>query len=31
MIADWIHLYNHRRPHRTLKMKPPAEVFALAA
>lgn len=30
-IADWIQFYNHRRPHQSLKMKTPAEAFALAA
>lgn len=30
VIADWIHFYNHRRPHQALKMKTPAEAFALA-
>ncbi|WP_143284039.1 integrase core domain-containing protein, partial [Burkholderia pseudomallei] len=31
-IADWIQFYNnHRRPHQALKMKMPAEAFALAA
>uniref|UniRef100_A0A8A4DV42 IS3 family transposase n=14 Tax=Burkholderiaceae TaxID=119060 RepID=A0A8A4DV42_BURPE len=30
-IADWIQFYNHRRPHQALKMKTPAEAFALAA
>ena len=30
-ITDWIQLYNHRRPHEALKMKSPAEAFALAA
>ncbi|WP_141111007.1 integrase core domain-containing protein, partial [Burkholderia pseudomallei] len=28
---DWIQFYNHRRPHQALKMKMPAEAFALAA
>ncbi|WP_186038885.1 IS3 family transposase [Burkholderia gladioli] len=28
-IADWIQFYNHRRPHQSLKMKTPAEAFAL--
>ncbi|WP_273961222.1 integrase core domain-containing protein, partial [Burkholderia pseudomallei] len=28
-IADWIQFYNHRRPHQALKMKMPAEAFAL--
>ena len=31
VIADWIQFYNHRRPHQALKMKTPAEAFALAA
>lgn len=31
IIADRIQFYNHRRPHQTLKMRTPAEVFALAA
>lgn len=31
LIGDWIHFYNHRRPHRALNMKTPAEAFALAA
>ncbi|WP_246184032.1 integrase core domain-containing protein [Pandoraea anhela] len=31
MIADWIQFYNHRRAHQALKMKTPAEAFALAA
>ncbi|NVH89357.1 integrase core domain-containing protein, partial [Burkholderia pseudomallei] len=26
---DWIQFYNHRRPHQALKMKMPAEAFAL--
>jgi putative transposase len=30
-IADWSPFYNHRRPHQALKMKTPAEAFALAA
>ena len=30
-IADWIHFYNHRRPHQALKMKTPAQAYALAA
>ena len=29
--ADWISWYNHRRPHQELKMKTPAEAYALAA
>ncbi|WP_423600482.1 integrase core domain-containing protein [Roseateles sp. MS654] len=31
LIGDWIHFYNHRRPHQALNMKTPAEAFALAA
>jgi putative transposase len=31
VIGDWIHFYNHRRPHQALSMKTPAEAFALAA
>lgn len=31
VIANWIPFYNHRRPHQALKMKTPAEAFALAA
>lgn len=31
VISDWIQFYNHRRPHQALKMKTPAEAFALAA
>lgn len=30
VIADRIQFYNHRRPHQALKMKTPAEAFALA-
>ncbi|MDY1547504.1 IS3 family transposase [Luteibacter sahnii] len=30
-ISDWIHFYNHQRPHQALKMKTPAEAYALAA
>lgn len=30
-IGDWISFYNHRRPHRALDMKTPAEAYALAA
>lgn len=30
-IGDWISFYNHRRPHQGLKMKTPAEAYALAA
>lgn len=31
VIGDWIRFYNHRHPHQALGMKPPAEVYALAA
>jgi putative transposase len=31
VISNWIAFYNHRRPHQALKMKTPAEAFALAA
>lgn len=31
IIADWILFYNTRRPHQALKMKTPAEAYALAA
>lgn len=31
VIGDWIHFYNHQRPHQALKMKTPAQAFALAA
>ncbi len=31
VISDWIAFYNHRRPHQALKMKTPAQAFALAA
>ncbi len=31
VISDWIQFYNHRRPHQALRMKTPAEVYALAA
>jgi putative transposase len=31
VIADWIQFYSHRRPQQALKMKTPAEAFALAA
>lgn len=31
LIADWIHFYNHRRPHQSLNMRTPAEAFASAA
>jgi len=31
VINDWISFYNHQRPHQALKMKTPAEAFALAA
>lgn len=30
-IADWIHFYNTKRPHRSLEMRTPAEQFKLAA
>ncbi len=30
-IGDWIHFYNHQRPHQALGMKTPNEVFNLAA
>lgn len=31
IIADWILFYNTQRPHQALKMKTPAEAYALAA
>jgi putative transposase len=31
VISDWIHFYNHQRPHQALGMKTPAEAYALAA
>ena len=31
VIGDWIGFYNHRRPHQALKMRTPAEAYALAA
>lgn len=31
VISDWISFYNHQRPHQALKMKTPAQAFALAA
>ena len=31
VIADWIGFYNNQRPHQALKMRTPAEAFALAA
>lgn len=34
VISDWVHFYNHRRPHQALRMKTPAqtyESFKLAA
>jgi len=31
VIADWIQLYNHRRPYQALKIKTPAATYALAA
>ncbi|WP_426285622.1 integrase core domain-containing protein [Luteibacter sp. E-22] len=30
-IGDWIRFCNHQRPHQVLKMKTPAEVYALTA
>lgn len=30
-ISEWIHFYNHQRPHQALGMKTPAEAYALAA
>ncbi|MEW6562425.1 MAG: integrase core domain-containing protein [Pseudomonadota bacterium] len=30
-MGDWIMFYNNRRPHQSLKMKTPAEAYALAA
>lgn len=30
VIADWFGWYNHQRPHQALKMKTPAEAYALA-
>lgn len=30
-ISDWITFYNHQRPHQALKMKTPAQAFALGA
>jgi len=30
VIGDWIHFYNHRRPHQALGMKTPAEAYATA-
>lgn len=30
-ISEWISFYNHRRPYQALKMKTPAQAFALAA
>jgi putative transposase len=30
-IGDWIAFYNNRRPHQALRMRTPAETFALAA
>lgn len=31
VIGDCIRFYNHQRPHQALKMKTPAEAYALAA
>lgn len=31
VVGDWIRFYNHRRPHKELGMKFPAQAFALAA
>ena len=31
VISDWISFYNHQRPHQALKMKTPAQAFAIAA
>jgi len=31
VIGDWIMFYNNQRPHQSLKMKTPAEAYALAA
>lgn len=31
VIGDWIGFYNHQRPHQALKMKTPAEAYALVA
>ncbi len=28
---EWVFWFNHQRPHQTLKMKTPAEAYALAA
>ena len=30
-IGDWIRFYNHQRPHQAVKMKTPAQAYALAA
>jgi putative transposase len=30
-VGDWIEFYNHRRPHQALRVKTPAEAYALAA
>ena len=31
VTGDWIGFYNHQRPHQALRMRTPAEVYALAA
>ncbi len=31
VIGDWIGFYNHRRRHRVLAMRIPAEAFTIAA
>lgn len=30
-VGDWITFYNHQRPHQALKMKTPAQAYALVA
>ncbi|MBN9365930.1 MAG: transposase [Comamonadaceae bacterium] len=30
LIGDWIHFYNHRRPHQALSMRTPAETFCIS-